>query len=73
MKLSPLTFYTRFSIDRKITFVVDPRNNFHHWHVDGWILYIYIQALIWIKKLVSLESKELGGETSSQTVVKTYS
>ena len=47
------------SIDFRSTFVISPRNNFHHLPVDGWILYIYILALIWIKKLVSLGSEEI--------------
>ena len=55
-----LSFY---SIDFRSTFVVSPRNNIHHRLVDGWILYIYILALIWIKKLVSLGSKDPGRET----------
>ena len=50
---------TKKLFERKATFVVDPRNNFHHRPVDGWILNIYILALIWIKKLLSLGSKEL--------------
>ena len=61
-----ITFPTRihFSNDFRSTFVVSsPRNNFHHRPVDRWILYIYILALIWIKKLVSSGSKDSGRET----------
>jgi len=39
-----------FIIDYKSTFVVSLRIKIHHRLVDGWILYIYILALFWIKK-----------------------
>ena len=62
----------KFSIDFRSTFVVSPWNNFHHRLVDGWILYIYILALIWIKKLVSLGSKDSDRETYRYLITLPY-